>query len=93
MESAVEVLGRLGEPAAVPHLIEFLRRGSDRLHRKAIDALAGIGEPAADAIIPLLGEEREAQAGAMAALAGIGGPAIPALVKALRGQDWSGRSS
>ena len=49
--------------------------------------LAGIGEPAADALIPLLGEEREAQAGAMAALAGIGGPAIPALVKALENEN------
>jgi len=87
MENAVEVLGRLGVTAAVPRLIEFLRRGGDRLHRKAVDALVGIGAPAVGALIPLLDEEGDAQAGALAALIGIGDPAIPSLLKTLSDEN------
>ncbi len=82
-ENAVEVLGRLGAPEAVPAIIELVRSGGDRLHRKAVDALVGIGAPAIDALIPLLGEDGDGHAGAAAALTGIGDPALVPLAEAL----------
>lgn len=88
-ENAVEVLGRLGTPEAVPAIAEFVRTGEDRLHRKAVDALIGIGAPAVDALIPLLGEEGDGQAGATAALTGIGDPALEPLAGALDGENSS----
>ncbi|WP_241481305.1 HEAT repeat domain-containing protein [Methanoculleus sediminis] len=88
-ENAVEVLGRLGTPEAVPAIVELVRTGEDRLHRKAVDALIGIGAPAVDALIPLLGEEGDGQAGATAALTGIGDPAVEPLAGALGGENSS----
>lgn len=88
-EYAVEVLGRLGVPEVVPAIIELLRAGEDRLHRKAVDALIGIGAPAVASLIPLLGEEGEGQAGATAALIGIGVPALEPLVRALSDETSS----
>ena len=88
-ESAVEVLGRLGTPEAVPAIIELVRTGEDRLHRKAVDALIGIGAPAVDALIPLLGEEGDGQAGAAAVLTGIGVPALEPLAGALGDENSS----
>jgi len=82
-ENAVEVLGRLGVPGAVPAIVELVRSGGDRLHRKAVDALIGIGAPAVSALIPLLGEDGDAHAGAAAALTGIGDPALAPLAEAL----------
>jgi HEAT repeat protein len=82
-EYAVEVLGRLGAPGAVPAIVELVRSGGDRLHRKAVDALIGIGAPAIGALIPLLGEDGDGHAGAAAALAGIGDPALAPLAEAL----------
>ena len=88
-EYAVEVLGRLGAPEAVPAIIELLRAGEDRLHRKTVDALIGIGAPAAISLIPLLGEEGDGQAGATTALIGIGVPALEPLVRALNDEASS----
>ncbi len=88
-ENAVEVLGRLGTPEAVPAIVELVRTGRDRLHRKAVDALVGIGAPAVDALIPLLGEEGDGQAGAVAALTGIGAPALEPLAGALGHENSS----
>ncbi|PKL61945.1 MAG: PBS lyase [Methanomicrobiales archaeon HGW-Methanomicrobiales-2] len=85
-ENAVEVLGRLGAPEAVPVIVELVRSGGDRLHRKAVDALVGIGAPAAEALIPLLGEDGDGQAGAAAALTRIGDAALPLLADALGGE-------
>ena len=88
-ESAVEVLGRLGTSEAVPAIVELVRAGEDRLHRKAVDALIGIGAPAIDALIPLLGEEGDGQGGATAALAGIGAPTLKPLAGALSNESSS----
>ena len=82
-ESAVEVLGRLGAHEAVPALVELVRSGGDRLHRKAVDALIGIGAPAAGPLIPLLGEDGDGHTGAVTALTGIGDAALRPLVEAL----------
>ncbi len=82
-ENAVEVLGRLGAPEAVPAIVELVRSGGDRLHRKAVDALVGIGAPAIGALIPLLGEDGDGHAGAAAALTGIGDAALAPLAEAL----------
>ena len=82
-ENAVEVLGRLGAPEAVPAVVELLRSGGDRLHRKAVDALVGIGAPATAALIPLLGEDGDGHAGATDALTGIGEATVPPLTEAL----------
>ncbi|MFA7197654.1 MAG: HEAT repeat domain-containing protein [Methanoculleus sp.] len=82
-ENAVEVLGRLGAHEAVPALVELVRSGGDRLHRKAVDALIGIGAPAADPLIPLLGEDGDGHTGAVIALTGIGDAALPPLLGAL----------
>ncbi|NLA38283.1 MAG: PBS lyase, partial [Methanomicrobiales archaeon] len=79
-ESAVEVLGRLGAHEAVPAIVDLVRSGGDRLHRKAVDALISIGAPAIDSLIPLLGEEEDGHAGAVAALTGIGDDARESLV-------------
>lgn len=89
-ENAVEVLGRLGAHEAVPAIVELVRSGGDRLHRKAVDALVGIGAPAIDALIPLLGEDGDGHAGAEAALTGIGDAAREPLVEALG--DENGRT-
>ncbi len=89
-ETAVEVLGRLGAPEAVPAIVALVRSGGDRLHRRAVDALVGIGEPAVDALIPLLGEDGDGHAGAAAALTGIGEASVPPLVGAL--DDGSART-
>ena len=88
-ESAVEVLGRLGASEAVPAIVELVRAGEDHLHRKAVDALIGIGASAVDALIPLLGEEGDGQGGAAAALAGIGEPALKPLAGALSNESSS----
>ena len=82
-ENAVEVLGRLGAHEAIPTIVELIRGGGDRLHRKAIDALVDIGAPAIDALIPLLGQDGDGHAGAEAALTGIGVVAQEPLTKAL----------
>ena len=82
-ENAVEVLGRLGAHEAVPAIVEIVRSDGGRLHRKAVDALVGIGAPAIGALIPLLGEDGDGQAGAAAALTGIGDAAHEPLVEAL----------
>ena len=82
-ENAVEVLGRIGAREAVPAIAELVRSGGDRLHRKAVDALIGIGAPAIEALIPLLSEDGDGHAGAVAALTGIGDAACRALVEAL----------
>ncbi|MCM2466020.1 PBS lyase [Methanoculleus sp. CWC-02] len=87
-ENAVEVLGRLEAPEAVPAVIELVRSGGDRLHRKAVDALVGIGAPAIGSLIPLLGEDGDGHAGAAAALTGIGDPALPPLVEALGDENF-----
>ncbi len=83
IENAVEILGRLGAYEAVPAIVELMRGGSDRLHRKAVDALIGIGPPAIAALIPLLGGDGDGHAGAEAALAGIGDAAERPLLEAL----------
>ena len=82
-ENAVEVLGRLGAHEAVPALVEFVRSGGDRLHRKAVDAMIAIGAPAAGPLIPLLSEDGDGYTGAMTALTGIGDAALQPLVGAL----------
>ncbi len=82
-ENAVEVLGRLGAPEAVPVIVELVRSTGDRLHRKAVEALVGIGEPAIGALIPLLGEGGDGHAGAAAALTRIGDAALRPLAEAL----------
>lgn len=86
-ETAVEVLGRLGAPEAVPAIVGLARSGGDRLHRKAVDALVGIGAPAVDALIPLLGEEGDGYAGAAAALTAIGNVSVPPLIGALEDEN------
>jgi HEAT repeat protein len=86
-ETAVEVLGRLGAPEAVPAIVGLVRNGGDRLHRKAVDALVGIGEPAVNALIPLLGEDGDGHAGATAALTGIGDVSVPPLLEALEDEN------
>lgn len=82
-ESAVEVLGRLGAPEAVPAIVELVRTGGARLHRKAVDALVGIGAPAVGPLISLLGEDGDGHAGAASALTRIGDPALGPLTEAL----------
>ena len=86
-EHAVEILGRLGAHEAVPAIVDLVRSGGDRLHRKAVDALVGIGAPAVGALIPLLGEDGDGYAGAEAALTGIGDAAREPLIKALGDED------
>lgn len=90
-ENAVEVLGRIGAPEAVPAIAELVRSSSDRLHRKAVDALIGIGAPAVEALIPLLGEDGDGHAGAVDALTGIGDVASQALVEALGDENARAR--
>lgn len=89
-ETAVEVLGRLGAAEAVPAIVALVRSGGDRIHRKAVDALVGIGEPAVDALIPLLGEDGDGHAGAAAALTGIGDASVPPLLAVL--EDGNART-
>ncbi|WP_301677416.1 HEAT repeat domain-containing protein [Methanoculleus methanifontis] len=88
-ENAVEVLGRLGTAEAVPAIVALVRNGEARLHRKVVDALIGIGAPVVDALIPLLAEEGDGQAGAAAALTGIGDPALEPLAGALGNENSS----
>ena len=90
-ENAVEVLGRLGAHEAVPAIVDLVRSGGDRLHRKAVDALIGIGAPAIAPLIPLLGEEGDGHAGAVAALTGIGDDAREPLVGALNDENARAR--
>jgi len=86
-ENAVEVLGRLGAQEATPAIVDLVRRGGDRLHRKAVDALIGIGAPAIGPLISLLGEDGDGHAGAVAALTRIGDDAREPLVEALVSDD------
>lgn len=58
---AAAALGRLGDPAAVPALASVLWDEDAWLRAPAIDALAGIGHPAATGpLVPLLADTREA---------------------------------
>lgn len=87
LSNAVEVLGRLGADEAVPALVELVRSGGDRLHRKAVDALVGIGAPAIGPLISLLGEDGDGHTGAVAALTGIGDASSGSLAAALRDEN------
>lgn len=82
-ENAVEVLGRLGAHEAVPVIVGLVRSGGDRLHRKAVEALVGIGAPAVSALIPLLGEDGDGYAGATTVLTAIGEASVQPLIGAL----------
>ena len=88
-ENAIQSLGALGDPQALPTLIELL--DNPQRVEQARDALVKIGQPAVPSLIDTV--KRKAiftQAAAAHALGEIGNQdAVPALVEALRTGTWS----
>lgn len=76
--AAAEALGAAPPAVAVGPLVEALVDTDEAVRRTASEALAGIGEPAQDALIAAL-EDPTACTGALAALAAVDGPPPPAL--------------
>ncbi len=87
-------LGAIGDPQAVPPLIQALGHAPfaddwDAVRRAAAEALVRIGAPAVPALIQALGDDWDAVRRAAAwALGAIGDPqAVPALIQALGDSD------
>lgn len=94
--AVAEALGKLGDPRAVPALIEVLKHDNKKVRRAAAEALGIIGSrEAVPALIQALGINRGwRDAGvpeaAAEALGKLGAPeAVPALVEALREETLS----
>ena len=88
--AAAEALGAIGDPQAVPALIQALGDSDSAVRRAAAEALGKLGDPQAiPALIQALGDsDRDVRRAAAEALGAIGDPqAVPALIQAL-GDDW-----
>ena len=81
----VEALGKLGDPQAVPPLIQALGDRSENVRAAAAEALGAIGDPqAVPPLIQALGDDEFwVRRAAAEALVRIGAPAVPALIQAL----------
>jgi len=87
--AAPQALGKIGNPQAVPALLQALKDKEWRVRWAAAEALESIGDPqAVPALIQALKNEdlwvRQAAAGA---LGKIGVPVVPALMEALKDRD------
>ena len=87
--AAAEALEKIGDPQAIPALIEALKDEDRDVRRTAAWALGQIGPPAVPALIQALRDEKwEVRQAAAEALEKIGDPqATPALIQALRDED------
>ena len=87
--SAIQKLGEIKDPAAVPALIEALQDVDSNVSEAAADALGKIKDPrAVPALIAALKDEDWVfQAWVFRALVSIGKPAIPALIEAVKDKD------
>jgi len=84
--AAIEVLGAIGDHAAVPTLVPIARRAEPPIRRAAIAALGQIGDPrAADVVRAALAEEADA------ALARVAWDALPAVGSAEDGPRLEAR--
>ncbi|MGH8550657.1 MAG: HEAT repeat domain-containing protein [Methylococcales bacterium] len=72
---------KVGDPTAVPALIEVLNDDSEKVRRKAVDAFVQIGNAAVPALVEALKNDSYT---VRDALAGIGKPAVRALIEALK---------
>ena len=95
---AAEALGKIGDPAAVPKLMELKAKDTPQNQRVAIGALALIASPSCEAVLtdavsdPATNNEARAQAAV--GLGKIGSPsAVATLVKALSDDDLKLRSA
>jgi HEAT repeat protein len=102
-EAAVEALGRIGDPSAIPSIIEAVRQAEairdagprDTLKAAAVAALARIGPPGVAALVETLSDKHAGlRETAIAALGGIGGPdAVAALSRTVRDDRSSVRQA
>jgi HEAT repeat protein len=88
---SLRALGVIGDPRAIPTLLEALLERHSTVSDEGAEALAGIGSPAVKALLRVLGgRDERARAKAMGALARFDEPgALPILMKGL--SDESGR--
>ena len=86
---AANALGELGDPAAVPALIDALSDKSDFVRRKATLSLKKIGSPAASALATALQhKDVQVRQGSFDALIELAHPsAVPSLSEALKHKD------
>jgi HEAT repeat protein len=88
LSGASLALGNIGDPRAVPALIEALKDEDEYVRSYAASALGKIGKPAVPALIEALKhEDKTVRWSAAFSLDKIGEPAVPVLIEALKHGD------